>query len=101
MFSIETINLFAQRSQEKDDERKLLEKERVMSEIKKYERFNKLIGDREDLYLECKDFILQDVLTSIRSNDKINRDYLIGYQDALEVFMRNLTKYKVAMDKLK
>lgn len=101
MFNIEAINLFTQHSPEKEDKYKLLEKERVISEIKKYERFNKLIGDREDLYLECKNFILQDILTLVRSNDKINRDYLIGYQDAVDVFMKNLVKYRVAMEKLK
>ena len=100
MFNLETINLFAQARERKED-RDLKEKEKIQSELKKYECFNQLFNNKEDLFEKCKNMILQDILTSTRSNTKINRDYLLGYQDAIDVFLKNLDKYKVAMEKLK
>ena len=101
MFNLETISLFTQRLSKKDNEKILKEKEKIQSELKRYECFNQLLNHKEDLFKQCKDIILQDILTSTRSNTKINRDYLLGYQDALDVFMKYLDKYIVAIEKLK
>ena len=100
MFNFETINLFTERIT-KPNEARVKAREKAQSELKKYECFNKLLTNKEDLFKECKDIILQDILTSTRSNTKINRDYLLGYQDALDVFLRYLSRYNTAMEKLK
>lgn len=100
MFNFETINLFTERIT-KPNEAKVRAREKAQSELKRYECFNKLLNNKEDLFKECKDIILQDILTSTRSNTKINRDYLLGYQDALDIFLRYLGKYNTAMEKLK
>lgn len=100
MFNFETINLFTERIT-KPNEARVKAREKAQSELKKYECFNKLLTNKEDLFKECKDIILQDILTSTRSNTKINRDYLLGYQDALDVFLRYLGRYNTAMEKLK
>ena len=100
MFNFETINLFTERIT-KPNEAKVRAGEKAQSELKRYECFNKLLNNKEDLFKECKDIILQDILTSTRSNTKINRDYLLGYQDALDIFLRYLGKYNTAMEKLK
>lgn len=100
MFNFETISLFTERIT-KPSEAKVKAREKAQSELKRYECFNKLFNNKEDLFKECKDIILQDILTSTRSNTKINRDYLLGYQDALDVFLRYLGRYNTAMEKLK
>lgn len=100
MFNIETISLFTERFT-KPNEVKVKAIEKAQGELKKYECFNQLLGNKEELFDDCKNIILQDILTSTRNNTKINRDYLLGYQDALDVFLKNLSKYKTAMEKLK
>lgn len=100
MFNFETISLFTERITN-PNKVKVEAIEKAQSELKRYECFNKLLNNKEDLFKECKNIILQDILTSTRSNTKINRDYLLGYQDALDVFLRYLSKYNTAMEKLK
>ena len=100
MFNLETISLFTERITRPSKVR-VEAIEKVQGELKKYECFNKLLNNKEDLFKECKNVILQDILTSTRSNTKINRDYLLGYQDALDVFLKCLSRYNTAMEKLK
>ena len=98
MFNLETINLFTKKRNQTQEDMQARIKAR--EELKKYECFNNLLNTREELFKDCKNVILQEILTITRSNTKINRDYLIGYQDALDVFLRNLEKYRVAVEKL-
>ena len=100
MFNLETISLFTERITRPSKVR-VEAIEKAQGELKKYECFNKLLNNKEDLFKECKNVILQDILTSTRSNTKINRDYLLGYQDALDVFLKCLSRYNTAMEKLK
>lgn len=93
MFNYETIQNFLRR----DSTTELAEaKERAGVILKKYECFSKLLNGKEELFQTCKDIILKDLLVITRSNSMVNRDYLIGYQDAVEVFLENLNKYKEA-----
>lgn len=99
MFNLETISLFTQHFT-KSEKINVEAIEKAQSELKRYECFSKLLNNKEDLFNQCKDIILKDILTSTRSNTKINRDYLLGYQDAIEVFIKYLGRYNTAMDKL-
>ena len=91
MFNVETIQNFLRRDSTKEDVEAI---EKAKDILKKYECFSKLLNGKENLFQECKDIILKDLLLLTRGNPSINRDYLIGYQDAVEVFIRNLEKYK-------
>ena len=91
MFDIETIQNFLKRDSTKEEVEAI---EQAKETLKKYECFSKLLNGKEDLFQECKDIILKDLLLLTRGNPSINRDYIIGYQDAVEVFIRNLQKYK-------
>lgn len=91
MFNYETIQNFLRRDSTKEDVEAI---EKAKDILKKYECFGKLLNGREELFQQCKDIILKDLLLLTRGNSSINRDYLIGYQDAVEVFIRNLEKYK-------
>ena len=91
MFDIETIQNFLKRDSTKEDVEAI---EQAKETLKKYECFSKLLNGKEDLFQECKDIMLKDLLLLTRGNPSINRDYIIGYQDAVEVFIRNLQKYK-------
>lgn len=99
MFNLETISLFTQQFT-KSNKINVEAIEKAQSELKRYECFNQLLNNREDLFNQCKDIILKDILTSTRTNTKINRDYLLGYQDAIEVFTSYLSRYNKAIDKL-
>lgn len=98
MFNLETISLFSR----KRDSTKVDEQAKVtaQAELKKYECFNTLLNQKEECFNQCKNIILQDVLLATRSNSKINRDYLLGFQDALDTFMRDFGRFKTAMEKL-
>lgn len=98
MFNLETISLFSQKKHNTDADNKA--REVAQAELKRYECFNTLLNGKENLFLQCKDVILQDILTVTRSNPKINRDYLIGYQDAIDTFLNKLARYKDAMEKI-
>ena len=91
MFDIETIQNFLKRDSTKEEVEAI---EQAKETLKKYECFSKLLNGKEDLFQECKDIMLKDLLLLTRGNPSINRDYIIGYQDAVEVFIRNLQKYK-------
>lgn len=98
MFNLETISLFSRkRDSTKDDTQA---KEKAQAELKRYECFNTLLNGKEETFKQCKDIILQDVLTTTRSNSKINRDYLIGYQDALDCILKDYKRFVDAMEKL-
>lgn len=98
MFNIETISLFSKKrdSTPKEDKAKAT----AQAELKRYECFNTLLNQKEECFKKCKDIILQDVLLATRSNTKINRDYLLGFQDALDVIIRDYERFKTAMEKL-
>lgn len=98
MFNLETINLFTRKRDSTKSDTQAIEK--AQSELKKYECFNTLLNGKEECFKQCKNVILQDVLTATRANPKINRDYLLGYQDALDTILRDFDKFKVAMEKL-
>lgn len=98
MFNLETINLFTKRRDSTKVDTQAIEK--AQSELKKYECFNTLLNGKEECFKQCKDIILQDVLLATRSNSKINRDYLLGFQDALDIILRDFERFKTAMDKL-
>ena len=91
MFDIETIQNFLKRDSTKEEVEAI---EQAKETLKKYECFSKLLNGKEDLFQECKDIMLKYLLLLTRGNPSINRDYIIGYQDAVEVFIRNLQKYK-------
>ena len=91
MFDIETIQNFLKRDSTKEDVAAI---EQAKETLKKYECFGQLLNGKEELFQKCKDIILKDLLLLTRGNPSINRDYIIGYQDAVEVFIRNLQKYK-------
>lgn len=96
MFNLETISLFSRKRDSTKVEDKL--KERARDELKRYECFNTLFNGKEEMFQKCKDIILQDVLTATRSNSRINRDYLLGYQDALDIVLEDLERYKRAIE---
>ena len=91
MFNYETIQNFLRRDSTKEDVEAI---EKAKDILKKYECFSQLLNGKENIFQQCKDIILKDLLLLTRGNPSINRDYLIGYQDAVEVFIRNLEKYK-------
>lgn len=91
MFDIETIQNFLKRDSTKEQ---VEATEQAKETLKKYECFSQLLNGKEELFQKCKDIILKDLLLLTRGNPSINRDYIIGYQDAVEVFIRNLQKYK-------
>lgn len=97
MFNYETIQNFLRRDST-DSQVKAIEQAKDI--LKKYECFSKLLNGKENLFQECKDIILKDLLLITRGNSSINRDYIIGYQDAVEVFLRNLDKYKEAIEQI-
>lgn len=98
MFNLETISLFSRkRDSTKVDEQAIV---KAQEELKRYECFNTLLNQKEECFKKCKDVILQDVLTATRSNTKINRDYLLGFQDALDIFLTDFARYKNAIQKL-
>lgn len=98
MFNLETISLFSRkRDSTKVDEQAIV---KAQEELKRYECFNTLLNQKEQCFKKCKDIILQDVLTATRSNTKINRDYLLGFQDALDIFLTDFARYKDAIQKL-
>lgn len=97
MFNVETIQNFLRRDSTEEDVRAI---EQAKEFLKKYECFSKLLNGKENLFQECKDIILKDLFLIIRGNPNVNRDYIIGYQDAVEVFLRNLDKYKEVMEQI-
>jgi len=98
VFNLETISLFSRkRDSTKVDEQAIV---KAQEELKRYECFNTLLNQKEECFKKCKDVILQDVLTATRSNTKINRDYLLGFQDALDIFLTDFARYKNAIQKL-
>ena len=97
MFNVETIQNFLRRDSTEEDVRAI---EQAKEFLKKYECFSKLLNGKEELFQECKDIILKDLLLITRGNSNINRDYIIGYQDAVEIFLRNLDKYKEAIEQI-
>jgi len=98
VFNLETISLFSRkRDSTKVDEQAIV---KAQEELKRYECFNTLLNQKEECFKKCKDIILQDVLTATRSNTKINRDYLLGFQDALDIFLTDFARYKDAIQKL-
>lgn len=99
MFNLETISLFSRKRD--STETNELVKVKAQEELKKYECFNTLLNQKEEVFKQCKDIILQDVLIATRANSKINRDYLLGFQDALDIFLSDFERFKDAMEKLK
>ena len=99
MFNLETISLFSKKRDSTRRDTQAIEK--AQEELKRYECFNTLLNGKEECFRKCKDIILQDVLNATRSNTRINRDYLLGYQDAIDVFLTDLARYKDAIDKIK
>lgn len=97
MFNVETIQNFLRRDSTEEDVKAI---EQAKEFLKKYECFSKLLNGKENLFQECKDIILKDLFLIIRGNPNVNRDYIIGYQDAVEVFLRNLDKYKEVMEQI-
>lgn len=97
MFNVETIQNFLRRDSTEEDVKAI---EQAKEFLKKYECFSKLLNGKENLFRECKDIILKDLFLIIRGNPNVNRDYIIGYQDAVEVFLRNLDKYKEVMEQI-
>lgn len=97
MFNYETIQNFLRRDSTESQVKAI---EQAKDILKKYECFSKLLNGKEDLFQECKDIILKDLLLITRGNSNINRDYIIGYQDAVEIFLRNLDKYKEAIEQI-
>lgn len=97
MFNVETIQNFLRRDSTEEDVKAI---EQAKEFLKKYECFSKLLNGKENLFQECKDIILKDLFLIIRGNPNVNRDYIIGYQDAVEVFLRNLSKYKEVMEQI-
>lgn len=97
MFNYETIQNFLKRDSTESQVKAI---EQAKDILKKYECFSKLLNGKENLFQECKDIILKDLLLITRGNSNINRDYIIGYQDAVEVFLRNLDKYKEAIEQI-
>lgn len=97
MFDIETIQNFLRRDSTKEDVEAI---EKAKDILKKYECFSKLLNGKENIFQECKDIMLKDLLLFTRSNPSINRDYMVGYQDAIEIFLRNLGKYKEAIEQI-
>lgn len=96
MFNYETIQHFLKR--DSTDEQRSYAIEQAKEILKKYECFAELLNGKEELFQKCKDIMLKDLLLATRSSSAINRDYIIGYQDAIEVFLRNLDSYKGAND---
>lgn len=98
MFNLETISLFSRkRDSTKVDKQAIAT---AQAELKKYECFNTLLNQKEECFNQCKNIILQDVLLATRSNSKINRDYLLGFQDALDIITRDYERFRTAMEKL-
>ena len=97
MFNYETIQNFLKRDSTESQVKAI---EQAKDILKKYECFSKLLNGKENLFQECKDIILKDLLLITRGNSNINRDYIIGYQDAVEIFLRNLDKYKEAIEQI-
>lgn len=97
MFNYETIQNFLRRDSTESQVKAI---EQAKDILKKYECFSKLLNGKENLFQECKDIILKDLLLITRGNSNINRDYIIGYQDAVEIFLRNLDKYKEAIEQI-
>lgn len=97
MFNVETIQNFLRRDSTEENVKAI---EQAKEFLKKYECFSKLLNGKENLFQECKDIILKDLFLIIRGNPNVNRDYIIGYQDAVEVFLRNLDKYKEVMEQI-
>ncbi len=98
MFNFETISLFSRKRDSTIEDARA--KEVAREELKRYECFNTLLNGKEECFKKCKDIILQDVLTATRSNSKINRDYLLGFQDALDIVLTDFSRYKDAIRKL-
>lgn len=99
MFNLETISLFSKLTKE-NKTKVAKDLELARAELKRYECFNSLLNNKEEIFNQCRDTILQDILKSTRANPKVTREYLIGYQDALDVFLKNLDRYKQAVEKL-
>ena len=99
MFNLETISLFSKKRDSTHRDTQAIEK--AQEELKRYECFNTLLNGKEECFRKCKDIILQDVLNATRSNTRINRDYLLGYQDAIDIFLTDLARNKDAIDKIK
>lgn len=93
MFNFETIQNYLKKDTLENED---AAKEMAKDILKKYECFNKLLNGKEDIFQTCKDIILKDLLANLRGNPSVNRDYIIGYQDAVEVFLRNLIKFRDA-----
>lgn len=96
MFNFETVQNFLKRDSTIESDLQAIEQAKDI--LKRYDCFNQLLNGKEKLYEMCKDVMLKDILLSVRGSSQINRDYLIGYQDALEVFISNLSRYKEAHD---
>lgn len=95
MFNFETIQNYLKKDASFEED---ATKEMAKDILKKYECFNKLLNGKEDIFQTCKDIILKDLLATLRGNPSANRDYIIGYQDAVEVFLRNFNKFRDAHD---
>ena len=94
MFNYETIQHFLKRDSTEEQRSYAIEQAKEI--LKKYECFAELLNGKEELFQKCKDIMLKDLLLITRSNSLINRDYIIGYQDAIEALIRNLDSYKGA-----
>lgn len=97
MFNYETIQNFLKRDSTETEDYAI---EKAKEVLKKYECFSELLNGREELFDKCKDIILKDLLLATRSSSAINRDYLVGYQDAVDVFMKNLDMVRAAHDEI-
>jgi hypothetical protein len=98
VFNFETVSLFSRKRDSTKESEKL--KERAREELKRYECFNTLLNGKEEMFQKCKDIILQDVLNATRTNTRINRDYLLGFQDALDIVLLDLERYREAIKQL-
>lgn len=98
MFNFETVSLFTRKRDSTKENTQL--KERAREELKRYECFNTLLNGNEEMFRKCKDVILQDILSATRTNSRINRDYLLGYQDALDTILLDLDRYRQAVKQL-
>lgn len=74
--------------------------EHAKDTLKKYECFNSLLKDKEELFKQCEEIILLELLNNLPVYKEADRSFIIGYKFGLRSLLDRLDEYKKAYEYL-
>lgn len=72
--------------------------EAMEKELAKLSCFKELLHNKTSEFEQCKEIAIKELLNSMRVKPEINRDYLIGFQDAYKAFDNYLNRFYELME---